>query len=169
MLQTKGKDIALCFNLSHTSEQALYAISWGRDVGIDIERMPSSLDHDQIANSLFAAEERALLAGLPASQRAGIFLRLLACKEAYIKACGLGLSLALDRFAISIDADQSARLLYGHDRAGTLHPDLRELASSQGHAAALAVRGCDWHLKCWHFHDVGKEEPWSIWRDQLDS
>jgi 4'-phosphopantetheinyl transferase len=142
---------ALSFTLSHASDQALYAVSQGRDIGIDIEYIQCPFDYEQIASSLFAHEEYALLCALPLSQRARAFFRLWTCKEAYIKACGLGLSLALDTFAVSLEPDKPARLLYSHDQVGASRSNLRELWIDENHVAALAVEGNDWQLRYWYY------------------
>jgi 4'-phosphopantetheinyl transferase len=149
-LSVRDQRNALRFTLSHTSDHALYAFSQGRDIGIDIAYI-SPFDYEQIASNLFAPEEYALLCALPSAQRARAFFRLWTCKEAYIKACGLGLSLPLDMFAISFELDEPARLLYDNHQIGVSRSNLRELLLDEHHVAALAVEGNDWHLRCWHY------------------
>jgi len=150
-LSVRDQSNALRFTLAYASDHALYAVSQSRDIGIDIEYLQCSFDYELIASSLFAAEEFALLSALPLAQRTRAFFRLWACKEAYIKACGLGLSLPLNTFAVALDLDQPALLLYGHNQADALHSSLRELPINEHHVAALAVNGNDWHLRCWHY------------------
>jgi len=152
ILNVGDKPGAIRFTLSHASDQALYAVSEGRDIGIDIEYKQSPFDYEQIASTLFANEEYALLCALPVSQRSAAFFRLWACKEAYVKACGLGLSLSLDRFAILFDLDHPARLLYRHDQIEALHSNLRELSIGENYVAALAVEGNGWELRCWQYN-----------------
>ena len=150
-LSVRYQHNALRFTLSHASDHALYAVSQSRDIGIDIEYLQCSFDYEQIAGSLFAAEEFALLSALPLAQRSRAFFRLWTCKEAYIKAYGLGLSLPLNTFAIALDLDQPVRLLYGHNQGDASCLSLRELPINEHHVAALAVKGNDWHLRCWHY------------------
>jgi 4'-phosphopantetheinyl transferase len=150
-LSFRDQHHAFHFTLSHTSDQALYAVSQGRDVGIDIEYI-RPFDYEEIASSLFAAEEYALLCALPSAQRAKAFFRLWTCKEAYIKACGLGLSLPLDTFAVGFEPDKPARVLYGHNRVDAPHSNLQELSIDENHVAALAVDGNDWQLRCWQYN-----------------
>ncbi len=152
MLNIQDQSNVLRFTLSHTSDHALFAVSQGRDVGIDIEQIPYSFDYEQIAGSLFATEEYALLCALPLPQRNTAFFRLWTCKEAYIKAGGLGLSLALDSFAVSFGLATPAHLLYGPNQVDASGWSLRELPIDENHAAALVVEGNDWQLRCWHYH-----------------
>jgi len=151
LLSVRDQRNRLRFSLSHTSDHALFAVSRNRDIGIDIEYLHYLFEYEQIAGSLFAAEEYALLCALPLAQRAKAFFRLWACKEAYIKACGLGLSLPLNTFAVALAPDESARLLYVHKQGGAAHSSLRELQIDEQHAAALAVEGSDWQLRCWQY------------------
>lgn len=145
---------ALHFTLAHSSGQALYAVNYGRAIGIDIEHIQRSFDHEQIAGTLFAAEERAFLCTLPPAQRTTAFFRLWACKEAYIKACSLGLSLLLNTFAIALETDQPARVLYGHHQSSALRLNLRELPIDEDYVAALAVEGDNWQVRCWRIPEI---------------
>jgi len=75
------------FNVSHTDGLALIAVADGVDVGVDVERIRAVTRADGLANRYFTAGERAALDGT-----AGDFLRLWTCKEAAVKATGLGIS-----------------------------------------------------------------------------
>jgi 4'-phosphopantetheinyl transferase len=91
------------FNLSHTRGAVACGIATGCPIGVDIEDETRTADHLAIAKSHFAAAEFSLLRAVSESERATLFTRLWTLKEAYIKACGQGLSMALDRFAFSLD------------------------------------------------------------------
>ena len=63
-------------------------------VGIDLceaQRMEKSLQRQTFCDHVFAAEEQALLAGLPARRRAETAAANFAAKEAFLKAVGTGL------------------------------------------------------------------------------
>jgi 4'-phosphopantetheinyl transferase len=84
------------FNLSHTRDWAACVVTRGVQCGIDIERIrpiPQMLD---IARSRFAPEEFRALEALPEDARAQRFFELWTEKEAWVKACGKGLSLPID-------------------------------------------------------------------------
>jgi 4'-phosphopantetheinyl transferase len=144
----------LCFNVAHSGGLALYALAWGRAVGVDIERMRAGLDHEQLAASVFSAQEQAALRSMPEEEQAAGFFACWVRKEAYIKAVGAGLSLPLDRFAVAFAPGKPARLLHaeGQDPARWW---LQALDPGPGYAAALAVRGQGARLACWQWVEPG--------------
>jgi len=90
----------LSFNLSHTGELVLCGVSGKGDVGVDAERLDRTLDFLPLARRFFAAEEAAALEAVPPARRQRAFFELWTLKEAFVKACGRGLSMPLNHFAI---------------------------------------------------------------------
>ena len=87
------------FSLSHSGERVLCAVS-PQPVGCDIEK-PRGYD-PHLAQRFFHPDESAWLLSLPAEEQPAAFFRLWTCKESFIKALGLGLSLPLDSFAVRL-------------------------------------------------------------------
>jgi 4'-phosphopantetheinyl transferase len=139
------------FNLSHSAGIALYAVTRARAVGVDIERIRSDLDHQQIAARFFSPAEQAQLLALPAPLRSPAFFRCWTRKESYIKAHGQGLSLPLDQFTVSLTPHEPARLVHSSAAGEALRWSLRELFPDPGYAAALTVEGQGWRLACWQW------------------
>ncbi|MBK9945434.1 MAG: 4'-phosphopantetheinyl transferase superfamily protein [Kouleothrix sp.] len=138
------------FNLAHAHGLALYAFSWGRALGVDLEYIRGDIEAEQIAERFFSPAERAALAQLPVAERRQAFFSCWTRKEAYIKAHGLGLALPLDQFDVSLAPGAPARLLATHtDPADAARWSLCALAPGPGWAAALAVAGHAWQLRCW--------------------
>jgi 4'-phosphopantetheinyl transferase len=77
----------LCFNLSHSGESILYALTRAGAVGADVERFRPGVDWRGLAGRFFAPEEAASLWRAGAAGRAG-FYRLWTRKEAMAKADG---------------------------------------------------------------------------------
>ncbi|MEU0372648.1 4'-phosphopantetheinyl transferase superfamily protein [Streptomyces sp. NPDC006283] len=101
-------DTELDFNLSHAHGCNVVAVTRGRRVGVDVERLDRGAERglDWIVES-FAPEERAYLTGIgPGSRRDRATLRLWTLKEAYAKARGLGLGLPFDSFAFELAEDR---------------------------------------------------------------
>lgn len=147
-----GKDSSLRFNLSHSYGLALYAFSEGRELGIDVEQIRSNADAEKIAERFFSAQEVAVFRDLPARQREKAFFDCWTRKEAYIKAKGDGLTAPLDGFSVSLSPGEPAALLdVRDDPAEVSRWSLRELDPGYGYAAAIAVEGNDWRLKCWEW------------------
>ena len=76
-------------------------------VGIDVEKVEPDLSLP--FRVLHPAEARALL-DCPDAARAGAFARLWACKEAYLKALGLGLSRGSETFEVRFDGAHPPRI-----------------------------------------------------------
>jgi 4'-phosphopantetheinyl transferase len=80
------------FNVTHSHSQALIALSLGREIGVDLERLRPISQADRIVESYFTPAEQAHFAGLDAPARAEAFLRGWTRKEAILKAKGVGLA-----------------------------------------------------------------------------
>jgi 4'-phosphopantetheinyl transferase len=133
-------DRALYFNLSHSGELALYAVTRGRDVGIDIEYVREDFATLEIAEHFFSKDEVAALKSLSAGERAAGFFNCWSRKEAFIKAKGLGVSYPLDRFTVSLAPGDSPSLLKVDDdeREATCW-QMYDLKPGAGYAAALII------------------------------
>ena len=145
---------AIRFNLSHSHGVALYAVTRGRELGIDLERIRSGLAVAQIAGRFFSQREIAMLQALPAGMQNQAFFRCWARKEAYIKARGEGLSFPLDQFDVSLAPGEPGIVVSAsRDPSEATRWSLQELTPAPGYAAAVAVEGHDWRLTCWQWPD----------------
>jgi len=142
----------LHFNVSHSHELALYAITYDRHIGVDVEHIRTDFACEAIAERFFSPPERAVLRCLPPQVKYEAFFNCWTRKEAYIKACGEGLSLPLDQFDVSLAPGVPAALLATrwapHEAARWT---LRDIVPGPGYAAALAVEGHGWRLACWQW------------------
>lgn len=101
----------LQFNLSHSLEAALVAVTLVRPLGVDIEYIKPDFDWSGIVEHYFAPGEIARLTTLPAALRQRAFFAIWTRKEAYIKAKGGGLSIPLDGFEVATHPNEPAALL----------------------------------------------------------
>jgi 4'-phosphopantetheinyl transferase len=144
----------LCFNISHSHGLALFAVTYGREVGVDVERIRSDLDGEKIAERFFSPREAAALRRLPAEVRQEAFFACWTRKEAYLKAIGEGIALRLDQFDVSVSPGDPATLLSIHgDRAEASHWSLKALDPGPGYMGALAVKGDGWEPRCWRWEE----------------
>jgi 4'-phosphopantetheinyl transferase len=140
----------LDFNLSHSGDWILIALARGRALGVDVERMRQDFASDEIAARFFSANECRVLASVAVEKRCAAFFSCWTRKEAYLKARGDGLSLALDQFDVALLPGEAPRLIETrHDRAEVDRWVLRALNPGSGYKAALAVEGSGWKLECW--------------------
>jgi 4'-phosphopantetheinyl transferase len=89
----------LQFNLSHSHELALYAVTFGTRVGVDIEKMKTTYN-EAVAKRFFSSEEYDLFSKLPEEQKRIDFYKIWTGKEAIVKALGEGLGFPLSSFSI---------------------------------------------------------------------
>jgi 4'-phosphopantetheinyl transferase len=143
---------ALRFNLSHSGDFALYAFAWQREVGIDIEYMRDSVAYDELAAHVFSASEQETLRALSPALKHRAFYNAWTRKEAYIKARGLGLSLPLDLFDVSLLPNEPAVLLASReDEREVSRWSMYTLPTPSDYAGALVAEGHDWLLCCWQW------------------
>ena len=135
-------DLKLDFNLSHSGDYALIAVAREHKVGVDVENFRTNMEIDKIARRFFSEEENSELLGLPTEQRITGFFNCWTRKEAYIKAHGLGLSLPLDSFDVSLTPNEPTVLRATRpDPQEASHWTLLSLAVEEQYAGAVAVEG----------------------------
>jgi medium-chain acyl-[acyl-carrier-protein] hydrolase len=138
----------LAFNLAHSHGLALVAVTRRREVGVDLELIRPEFAGEQVAERFFSPVEVAALSTLEASRRQEAFFACWTRKEAYLKATGKGLSLALDSFDVSVVPGEAALLGTRHDPAAVRRWSMRDLDPGPGYAGAVAAEGHDWRLWC---------------------
>jgi 4'-phosphopantetheinyl transferase len=150
-----ANDMKIAFNASGSTHLAVYAFTRGTAVGVDIEvfanapgaagkTLPSPRTVQSMATR-FAADEAALIHGLPEAEAAAAFLRFWTCKEACLKCRGTGLQTPLDEIRIELLDDTRAI-----GRLGAEHFAIRTFAPVAGATAAVAMVGNDMpEPRCW--------------------
>ncbi len=98
-----GASQDLRFNISHTSQMIVLAVTTGRALGIDIENWLQRKAAIDAAHHFFSEEESRALARLPEAEQGQRFFEYWTLKESYIKARGMGLSIPLDRFSFGLE------------------------------------------------------------------
>lgn len=150
LVSQSAPESSLSFNLSHSHELALCAVTRQRQIGVDIEHIRADFAGEDIAERFFSAREINMLRTLPAQLREEAFFHGWTRKEAFIKAKGVGLSLPLDQFDVMLLPDGPAALERTYwDESEAARWSLRKLEVGAGYAAALAVEGHDWKLSYW--------------------
>lgn len=141
----------LAFNLSHSGELALLAVSLGPTIGVDVEQVRSMPDAEQIAERFFSARENAVFQTIPAAQRDDAFFNCWTRKEAYIKALGEGLSHPLDSFDVSLRPGEPAALLAIRGAATTADWSLHAFSPAPTYLAAVVMPGRVTQLAFWQW------------------
>ncbi|PYP91315.1 MAG: phosphopantetheinyl transferase [Candidatus Angelobacter sp. Gp1-AA117] len=146
------------FNLSHSGEYALLAVTPGLEVGVDIELFRPDFGTQEIADRFFSPREAQILLALPAEQKVEAFFKCWTRKEAYVKALGGGLSIPLDSFDIAFAPGETPALLRVAGRPEEIARwRLYNLEAAPNYAAALLVEGQEHQLKYFNWAlEMGK-------------
>jgi 4'-phosphopantetheinyl transferase len=91
----------LQFNLSHSGDTAVLAVSETYPMGVDIEHFSARPYYD-LGRHLFSARENESLQGVNSCMTALTFFNIWVQKEALIKACGMGMSYPTQQFDVPI-------------------------------------------------------------------
>jgi len=152
-----GREIL--FSVSRSGGLALFAVTRGKNVGIDVERVRFDLDYERIADRFFSRKEVTTLRRLPADyMRREAFFTCWTRKEAYVKAIGKGLSCSLDRFSVSLMPGEQAALLEAEGDPGAASRwSLRDIGARSDYAASLAVEARGRQLRCFQCPEPGAD------------
>ncbi len=132
---------ALAFNLSHSEDQGLLAITHSAVLGADIEVQRPLSDLEALARSHFTAGELREMHALPEARQHDAFFAAWTRKEAYVKALGAGLSVPLDGFEVAVHPDEPAALRsIGGSETAALEWTLWAARPAPQTWAAVAVR-----------------------------
>jgi 4'-phosphopantetheinyl transferase len=133
----------LHFNLSHTQGLAAVVVTGKGDVGVDVEWLGRSVE-PRLARSVLADAEYLELERVNGAEWARTFFSFWTLKEAYLKACGLGISWSLADFSFAFNPGQAPRIHFT-----TRVPDVASRWlfwqdwTNAGHCAAVALRRPD--------------------------
>ena len=142
----------LQFNVSHSQDLALFAFTYNRQVGIDVEYKRADVNYEALAKVSFSPNEQARLHSLQYDLKQEAFFNCWTRKEAYIKARGEGFSIPTDQFDVSFLPGEPAALLQNReDPREITRWSLQELMPGIGYAGALSVEGVGWRLRCWQW------------------
>lgn len=99
------------FNMSHTEDWALIALTRIHPIGVDIEFIKTSKYHDSIVEKNYSPQEFVQYQSLPEGEKLEAFFRGWTRKEAYIKAIGLGLYYPLEKFTVDLSSKEDKSML----------------------------------------------------------
>lgn len=141
MLAPPFSHSGLHFNVAHSGEIAVYALSHEGEVGVDVEALRTLTDADDIAARFFSRVEHASYRALDSCHKRIGFFNCWTRKEAFLKALGDGLHHPLDAFDVSLAPGEPARLLRLPGSAGEdLGWRLASFIPAPGYVGALAMR-----------------------------
>jgi 4'-phosphopantetheinyl transferase len=148
MCDATGRPVTIQFNVSHSNDILLVAVACAHAVGVDVERVRQAheLDVLDLSKRFFSGGEYDMIRQVSDADQQLAFAKLWTCKEAYIKACGAGLSIPLDTFSIIYPPDGDSRpVVVNHQSIRSKESTdtgpwrLWSFTPTAGYAAALAT------------------------------
>ena len=133
-----GNEIsALHFNLSHSGNRCLLAVTSGKDVGIDIEQCQVGRDYAALGQRFFSTAEHSLLEN---KSDAILFYKMWVLKEASVKARGIRLLEGLDRFECYFTAENNLCIKDSQEQKGAVDWSIYQWQPDENTVAAIVVR-----------------------------
>ena len=147
----------LQFNLSHSGDFLLIAVTKKNEIGVDVECVRKKQDFLSLAERFFTTSEYEAIKKLSSENQVAAFYRCWTRKEAFMKATGLGLSFGLSEFEVAVEnllLTNSALLSIKKDNAEskkwTLQSvDMRDF--SETYFAAFAVKQAVTSILYWNY------------------
>ncbi|EDX84518.1 4'-phosphopantetheinyl transferase superfamily [Synechococcus sp. PCC 7335] len=134
------------FNLSHSGEIALCALGGDHVVGVDIEKVKPIQRLEGMLERCLVAREKAVVESFATEKQPFAFLQYWTCKEAYLKAIGLGLSQSMTTVEVDLNPPRFVRGPDGCAASWQLH----DIEVPEDYVAALVVAGEGAvQVRCW--------------------
>lgn len=137
-LQAPSLAFPLDFNISHTRGVLVMAFAARGAIGVDVEYTQRRCRALAVAERYFSDSEVADLRGLAPEQQRTRFFDLWTLKEAYIKACGMGLAIPLDSFSFNFTGHEIAIAFDSRREDKAERWRFWQLPLGQAHQLALA-------------------------------
>ena len=151
-LACTAQKVPIHFNLSHSRCFALFGFTREHPIGVDIEHVHDIPEMENIAERFFSVKEHEAFLSLPRELKIRAFFHSWTCKEAFVKATGEGLSRPFDRFHVSVDPGEPARLLgiEGDSREASRWM-IRDFSPVPGYVCAFAVESHRLEARRWRW------------------
>lgn len=156
MLATNASQTAVQFNLAHSEDLVLIAITRECPVGIDVEKVRPLKEAEELVARFFSPHEHAVFQKLTDAEKPAAFLNLWTRKEAWLKATGEGIARSLHLVEVTFEPGAPARLLKVPDHlAQSLPWTVHDLNPARGFTAALAVAAERPIVQCRRWEEPG--------------
>lgn len=137
------------FNLSHSDNLALCAVTEMGEVGVDIERIKTSFVDEGMVSQCLTRSEIEHFQTLSETARDWFFFDCWTGKEAYLKALGNGLQTSPNQIEIRLTTQPPTDLLRADTEVERVFRTFQKLPFIAGFAAAIAFEGDCQSLRFW--------------------
>ncbi len=142
------------FNYSHSGDYLILAVNQSYEVGIDIEKHKLIKDLDLLAKTCFSESEFIHFSSLSNEVKQTIFFTYWTCKEAFIKAIGMGLSFPLKDFSIELSNGVPIKIINHKLLENNNLWSITQLRCPENYSAALVVNGKVGKINYFDFKDL---------------
>ncbi|MEX2573310.1 MAG: 4'-phosphopantetheinyl transferase superfamily protein [Balneolaceae bacterium] len=141
-----SSDLRLNFNISHSHDQLLLGFS-NSAIGVDIEKIDSSVDIKSLGESHFSEIEFQIMMNDTKNKRCDRFFEIWTKKESLVKGIGKGLRISLQDFNVT---GWNGKVRWGLPTGQMVEGwHVRELEAKPGYKSAFATRNATVNLS--HF------------------
>lgn len=141
----------LFFNLTHSHELIMYSIAPCPFVGIDLERIRLVAKIDDMARRYFFPNEYDKIKEIPSDKKSEFFFIYWTCKEAYLKATGVGLA-DLEKVEVLMHGQGISLQIVDESVHNVEEWFVQQIQPRDGYVAALVLSGRQWQLKYFSCH-----------------
>jgi len=143
-----GSSCAPRFNLAHSGDTVALAVA-SAEVGVDVEAVRPLPGRDRLLRRFCSDPEQRWVRSRPEEEQDRSFLALWTCKEAYLKAVGAGIAMALRD--VEIHGPEGRLLRIAGDEAPAAEWTLLSTVLPEPALATVAIRGRGWVLEVRQF------------------
>ena len=149
-IDTRGKPflssnntLSVTFNLSHSDNRVVFAVSKNQDLGVDLEIIKKERAILKIAERYFSTSETRELRNLPKASQVKRFYELWTLKESVLKACGYGLSRGLSKIEFSFPASDKLVMHSAPGNENLTHWQSWQIEEYKNYMLAVSVKSLD--------------------------
>lgn len=155
-LVSSCNSLNLQFNVSHSHELAVIAITQATAVGVDIEQVNPQAKYINISQRFFSAAEHEILLQQPVEQQCRTFFQLWTRKEACVKAVGGSIAHALDQINVAQGLNQASVVIKMPEKPHQLF--LHNLFPDPQFAGAVATQAHWQRLHLWQWEHASLDQ-----------
>ena len=149
-IDTRGKPflssdntLSVTFNLSHSGNRVVFAVSKNQDLGVDLEIIKKERAILKIAERYFSPAETKELRNLPKASQVKRFYELWTLKESVLKACGYGLSRGLSKIEFSFPASDKLVMHSAPGNENLTHWQSWQIEEYKNYMLAVSIKSLD--------------------------
>lgn len=126
------------FNVTHSMDMALFAVSREYKIGVDVEYTRDTVEYLKLAQKFFSGKEFLALSRLSGTALKRRFYQYWTCKEAFVKAIGTGLSFSLADFTVNLEDEGTPYLEWVDGRSFSGKCSMSIIPLEDGYCGSLA-------------------------------